>query len=362
MAGARKTGRSSGSWERRVAGRALALLCIGLIANPAIAAHASAQRPSRGLLPYLERLGLGEKQLESATRGRAEVMLLPAASDRDVVVFGIIGVKSSSEIVAARTRDLARWMSPNASRLQSFGVPPSPDDVRNVAFDASEYRDLRRCRPSACDFKLSASAMQALVEEVNWSERDAKSQVDAWLRADILRLAGDYATRGNAALPVYDDRRSVRSDEVFAELLSQSRDLYTAAPELYRYLLTYPSGRPAGVQEVLYWSEDRLPRMRPMLTVSHATLYTTPGGVLIMARKQLYASHYFEGALELLAAVDAGVADGGPATYLLLVRRVRFDNLPGGLLDVRGRVRDQLLETTRADLERHRATLELPPR
>jgi hypothetical protein len=77
-----------------------------------------------------------------------------------------------------------------------------------------------------------------------------------------------------------------------------------------------------------------------------------------VARKQLYATHYFEAALELLAIVDGTGAPGEPRTYLITVRRFRFDALPGGLFNIRGRVRRQLVDATRADLERQRASMQ----
>jgi len=43
---------------------------------------------------------------------------------------------------------------------------------------------------------------------------------------------------------------------------------------------------------------------------------------------------------------------------VLTVRRFRFDNLPGGLLNIRGRVRKQLVDATRADLERQRSSMQ----
>jgi hypothetical protein len=76
-----------------------------------------------------------------------------------------------------------------------------------------------------------------------------------------------------------------------------------------------------------------------------------------VARKQIYANHYFEGALELLAIVGGRGEDGEPTTYLLTLRRFRFDNLPGGLLNIRGRVRRGLADAARVDLERQRALM-----
>lgn len=65
-------------------------------------------------------------------------------------------------------------------------------------------------------------------------------------------------------------------------------------------------------------------------------------GCTLIAAKLLYADHYLDGALDLTAVVDqAGDQAAGPAgLYLVLLRRLHFDDLPsGGLMNVRGRVR-----------------------
>jgi hypothetical protein len=203
--------------------------------------------------------------------------------------------------------------------------------------------------------------MKEFVEEVDWSSRDAKAQADERLRGGLLRLVTDYSSRGNAAMVTYDDVRGARSGDVFAVLLAQSTDLYEYAPGLQQYFADYPTELPDGARHFLYWSEDRLARLRPTLTVNHVVVYTPPmrpGGAAFIARKQIYANHYFEGAFELLAIVDASAAAGEPGAYVLTVRRFRFDNLPGGLLNIRGRVRKQLVDATRADLERQRSSMQ----
>jgi hypothetical protein len=43
---------------------------------------------------------------------------------------------------------------------------------------------------------------------------------------------------------------------------------------------------------------------------------------------------------------------------MLTVRRFRFDNLPGGLLNIRGRVRRGLADAARDDLEQQRALMQ----
>jgi len=257
--------------------------------------------------------------------------------------------------------DPPRFLAARGRRFGVFANPPTMADVRDVAFDGSEYRDLRRCRPGDCVAKLPASEMSTFIGRIDWSASDAKARADQQLRDLLLRLVSEYAAGGNEAMVVYDDAaHAVRAGDVFAELLAQSTNLYASAPALERYLTTYPASRPPGARDYLYWAEDRLPRLRPTLTLGHVVVYAPPEAestAAFVARKQLYASHYFEGALELLAVVDAAGSGAQPAAYLITVRRFRFDALPGGLLNIRGRVRSQMVDAMRADLEHHRSAL-----
>jgi hypothetical protein len=161
----------------------------------------------------------------------------------------------------------------------------------------------------------------------------------------------------------YDDKGGVRSNDVFEELATLVSQRLEYPPELRRYLTMYPSGRPKGARDFLYWAEDRAPRLRPTLTVRHVVGYAPPGpsGSAFVATKQIYASHYLDGALELLEVVDLG-SPGERSTFLLAVRWFRIDRLSRGPLNLRGRVEKGFLEQLRSDLARHRSALEAPPR
>jgi hypothetical protein len=339
----------------RIIARATWVLVSGTVG----AGSAAAQPATPALERYLQTIGLGAQELAAAARGNAVVRRLPTTNDRDVAVFGLIGVRAPRDTVTARAVDVQRLLVARGGRFQVFGSRPTSSDVRGAAFDSSEYRDLRDCRPGDCDFKMPASGMREFVEGIDWSSAEAKTQADQKFRVALLGLATDYLARGNEAMLVYDDVRGVRSSDVFGELVGQAVELQEHAPELAAYLVTYPAGRPPRARDVLYWSEDRVPRLRPMFTLNHAVVYVpsapSPSEVIV-ARKQIYANHYFEGALELLAVVDGGESPDVGA-YVVIVRRFRFDNLPGGLQNIRGMVRSRLVEATRSDLERHWAAV-----
>jgi hypothetical protein len=80
--------------------------------------------------------------------------------------------------------------------------------------------------------------------------------------------------------------------------------------------------------------------------------------VTLIAAKQIYANHYFEAAVDLTCIVEGIGRDGRPASYLLIFRRFRFDNMPGGLLNIRGKAVGALRDQMLADLRREKASAE----
>jgi hypothetical protein len=157
---------------------------------------------------------------------------------------------------------------------------------------------------------------------------------------------------------VYDDRarQHVHSSDVFAALLAATPYLYQKIPSLQRYFASYPRDTLPGAAEVVYWAEDVLPRLRPILSVTHLVVYAPPElpRLTVIASKQIYANHYFESALEV-SCVEDGAPGGAPGSYLFVLRRYRFDNLPsGGIANLKGRAIGALRNLLAEDLKRQR--------
>jgi len=96
-----------------------------------------------------------------------------------------------------------------------------------------------------------------------------------------------------------------------------------------------------------------LPGLRPILSITHLAVYTAldSAGVALVAGKQVYADHYFEGAFDLMAVVDRPSQTARPGIYLIVIRRFRFDNLPsGGQANLRSKVVGKLQDRLRTDL------------
>ena len=325
-------------------------------------ASVSAQQPARLTQFLRQSIGLDASQLAAVERGEAVARVLETQTTRDVAIFGIVTTTAARDDIVQQLRDFKTWLrSPSRLRFGIFADPAVPTDVQSFTAEESDVDDLRECRPSDCKFKLPATEMRRIGERIDWSAPDARSRVTAYVRQRLVDYVTDYRARGDSAMVVYDGPGSVRASDAFAALLAQSPYVYEYVPSLQRYLSSYPRGRLDGADEVLFWSEDRAPRLRNILSVTHLMLYSPPElpGATLVAAKQIYADHYFEAAFDLMTLVDREANPGPKGSYVLGLRRFRFDNLPtGGLLNIRGRAINGLRAQLLADLKRTKMSVE----
>ena len=174
----------------------------------------------------------------------------------------------------------------------------------------------------------------------------------------MVELVDDYQKRGDAAMMVYDDRGGVESSRALRELAATPRFLYQYVPEFQQYLDNYPRTRLEGVSDAIFWSRDELPSLRPMLNIAHISVYSPPAlpQMTLVSSKGIYANHYFEAALDVLAVIENADAPG--TSYVLFLRRYRFDNLSAGIVNLRGRVTNAMRDLTKTDLQRFKTTYE----
>jgi len=318
--------------------------------------------PPAELVRFLhESIQLTPDQFAAAMRGEAVVKVLDTRERRDIAVFGITTVAVSRVAYVARVRDSKNWLrTPTRSSFGLFSNPATPADVQAFTISPSDANDMKDCKPGDCIVKLPATDMQRIHTEMNWSAPDLVAQLSAYGRRRLIEYITDYRARGDSALVIYDDKGNVHASDAFAALLAESPYVYQTVPSLQRYLAAYPHATLADASEVLFWSEDVLPHLRPILSVTHQVVFTPPElpGMTLIAAKQIYADHYFEAALDLTSIVETQGQGGLPASYLLIFRRYRFDNMPGGLLNIRGKAVGALRDQMLADLQREKAGAE----
>jgi hypothetical protein len=317
------------------------------------------QRPAQ-LTEFLQHsIGFDAAQLAAVERGEPVVKVLETQDRRDVAVFGVITTPLGREQYVRALRDFPTSLrTPNRTQLGIFSNPATESDVALVTINSRDVAEMKSCKPGDCVVKLPATDMRRIRDEVNWSASpsDLQVQLNAYARRRLVEYVTDYRRRGDSAMAIYDDRGNLNqhSSAAFAAQLAESPYVYETVPSLRDYFGTYPRGPlPAGAAEILFWSEDLLPRLRPILSVTHLLVYTPPElpSVTLVVKKQIYADHYFETAVDL-----TGVIDRNPGIYLLVLRRYRFDNLPGGILNIRGRAIGALRDQLALDLRREQTT------
>jgi hypothetical protein len=318
---------------------------------------AAAPAPAFPKLPVFEgrTIALTSEQMAALARGEPVVEMLTPKDDRVVAAFGIIAIKTTRKAFTAGLTNFA--LSLRAQGIENFGLFKTPATSANVgafAINASDAAALKKCHLGKCEFKLPASEMaraKAMLEGA-----DGPAKLAAYGRGKVAEYVTGYRARGNAAMVVYDDfgKGGVRAADAFAALLAASPYLKENAPEVQQYLQQYPRGRPGDASEAIYWSEETLKGLRPTVTINHIVVSSTVGASAMTSAvtKQLYSDHYFEGMLDERFVVDRRDAPGGAGIYLIVLRQYRFDNLPGGVLNIRGRAKSAMQERMVAELRR----------
>ena len=301
---------------------------------------------------FRDYVGLKEDQITAICSGKAVARVVESRTPDEVFVFGSVYVQSTPDKYLKLASDIDELRKlPSYLAIRKFSDPPQLSDFDGFTLDADDIKQLKNCAPGKCDVQLPAEAMDAFKQSVNWSAPDAANQVNQLAQKMALEVIQRYIQGGNAALGTYMDKRHPAVvGETFASLLSRSKALPVYLPELERYLLDYPEAKSENIQTQFYWEKVNF-GLKPTLRIVQAIVYrglraTDPA--YAVAVKQLYASHYFETALDLTVCVrDQENPDRG--FYLITLKgsqQAGLTGLKGGI------VRKVAVDKTRSSLER----------
>jgi hypothetical protein len=161
-----------------------------------------------------------------------------------------------------------------------------------------------------------------------------------------------YQQGGNAALGVYRDKNHPANvADTFQSLLTRSKGLPAYLPELDRYLLDYPNAQSENIKSEFYWEKVNF-GLKPTIRVIQAIVYrgvSATDPAYAVALKQLYASHYFETALDVTVCVPDEENQKLPGIYLITLK----GSQQAGLTGLKGSiVRKVAVDKTRSSLEK----------
>jgi hypothetical protein len=287
---------------------------------------------------------LDAEERQSITQGEPIVKVLDA-EDQQLAVFAGGSLETTPERFVEKVRNIvALRMGRYVPAAARFGSPPQLSDLSSLTLGQSDLEDLETCKPRDCGLKLGADEIARLQQAVAAFGAKRKQAAELELRRIVLDRVNAYLAEGHAGLPAYEDKeRPVQPEAIFSSLLEDS-SLPRHAPAFAAYLARAPRSKPAGVESFLYWSKEDFGR-KPVITVSHVNILRGRARpdlpAVIVASKQIFASHYLNGALAV-AVLDYDAASRPPA-HLGYVYRSSIDVLDGLLRRpiVEGRIEDE---------------------
>ncbi len=336
-------------------------LLVGIVLSGALVSTGQTIREPRTF--FKEQIGLSDNQIKTIDGGGAVVKTLPSKTAAEVFIFGAVLVNAAPEDYLKFAFDMSRLRSlPSYLGVRRFSNPPTLSDLEGFTLEPDDIKNLRYCRPGQCLVQLSSEAMLQLQKAVNWSAPDVAEQVNERVRKMALELLVRYRERGNSALEIYQDKSpSFNMTTAFQSLLSQSEALPVYLPELKRYLLEYPADMVPNVESFFYWEKINF-GLKPTLRLNHVIAYrsTGPRGAAnVVAVKQLWASHYFQLALDLTACVPESGRTNGAGSYVISLKGSTQQGLTGFMGRLRRRmVVSKVLSAQQDDMTNIKKALE----
>ena len=307
---------------------------------------------------FREYVGLNDDQIAAIRGGKAIARILDSRTPDEVFVFGAVHVQSTPEDYLKLASDVdALRKLPNYLAIQKFGDPPRLADLDGLKLEADDIRELRKCKTGDCEVQMPGGAMEAFQQSVDWSAPDADNQVNLLAKQMILEALLRYQRGGNAALGTYRDKSHPTAvADVFQSLLSRSKALPAYLPDLDRYLLDYPNAQSENIKSEFYWEKVNF-GLKPTIRVIQSIVYrgaSATDPAYVVALKQLYASHYFETALDITVCVRDEENQKHPGIYLITLK----GSQQAGLTGLKGSiVRKVAVDKTRSSLEKALAAI-----
>ena len=326
----------------------LAVLLLSLV--QASGSNAQNVEPFKFFRDYI---GLKEDQIAAIRNGKAVAKVIESRTPDEVFVFGSVYVQSTPEKYLKLASDIEELRKlPSYLAIRKFSDPPQLSDLEGFTLEPEDVKQLKDCEPGRCEVQLPSDAMDTFKQSVNWSAPDAANQVNRVGQKMALEALERYIQGGNAELGIYRDKHhpAVVAD-TFSSLLSRSKALPVYLPELDRYLLDYPGAGSENIQSQFYWEKVNF-GLKPTLRIVQAIVYRGPhptDPAYAIAVKQLYASHYFETALDLTVCIRDQENPERPGFYLITLKGSQQAGLTGFK---GGIVRKVAVDRTRSSLER----------
>lgn len=342
---------------------------IGLAAAALSAFTASVVASAPPPVEDLVRVLIGQRNLEDhqwqrLRTGGAVAALSTTEDPAQVSLVGAVRLNVPPEAFVDRFRAIERIERGKTVRqIGRFSATPCVQDLAALTLDSRDVESLRRCRPGDCGLQLPSEAI-ARLRGVSESAGGNETAVVDEYRRFLIELVNEYRRDGLASLNGYHDKDEPMSiGESFNRLFTRPGAAVAHLPELSQALRAYPRASRSRPDEFFYWSTLDF-GLKPTVRINHVVIHPVDRGDGLryaIASKQIYASHYFDAALELRLVVD-DPANGDDSSMLIYSSDARSRALTGVVGSfLRGQVRsraraalEHYLNTTKSAVEGRR--------
>lgn len=271
--------------------------------------------------------------ITSLENGAVISRVISGSSDSEVMVVAAVKIRASRDQVVNYYGQMISYVDGTITTgFRQFSNPPSLADVSDLSLDVSEVAHLKSCEPGDCDLRIGGTALAAIRASVDWNAPDTEARVNQLVRQAVVTYVGAYMKSGDDVLVTYNDRsKPVSLKSQWLGILAASPYFQQYSTPLRDHLAQYPRRPMTGARDIIYWVKEKYTGLKPVISIVHGVIAQDPARPerTVVAQKQLYASHYYDGSLAIASAIST--LDGSvPVTYLVYANRSRGDLLKGG--------------------------------
>jgi hypothetical protein len=321
--------------------------------------------PPQKLFQFLkEDMKFSEEDLSSIKQGKLITKLVDGDTKDEVSYISITRIDIPKAFFLNHyAKDVNPIETFSVLEMGRFGNPPKLTEIQSLQLDSKDIESLKDCKVGKCDMKISSGMMERFGNEIDWSQPDCDGRANKLFRQILFAYIQGYLSGGNAALIEYDDQNQpVSLSEEFNDILKESPYMFKYSPEFYKYLESFPDGKPSGVESYIYWAKEDIGANYNVVSLNHIILLIPDDTKLspTIVSKQIYADHYFEAALRFTVAVE-NTETTTPSMYLTYLSRSKIDALRrNGFLTgtIRSRIQSGLINSMNQRIKALREQLE----
>jgi hypothetical protein len=309
------------------------LVCAAGVAGAAVsiwplgAAGTTVEDPFEFLAPWVV---LSDSDRRRLDRDEVVVRTLPGG-DRQLAVFVATRLNAAPDALVAWTRAIAELKrSQFVLAIGRFSDPPSTSDLEALSLDERDLDSIRDCTPGDCGVKLATPEIMSLRAAMPASGSGWRDAVQREFRRLLVARVNAYRAGGLAALSASTDRTTPSThDQAFSAIVARS-PYVMRVPTLEAWLQRYPHMDDPHIESFFYWSKEHYSGGKPVISITHVGIVRPEPEsrlpAVLVTGKQIFATHYIEGALGLTLVTRSGP---NGVRYLAYLNRSQLDLLRG---------------------------------